>query len=264
MEAVGTSAAPVAPPEWRERLERLAFAPLVATSRTYLLWVGLLVAVIAFGLFAWSTQWRDGLIVTGMRDRISWGVYIASFVFFIGISHAGTLLSAILRAVKARWQLSITRMAELITVVALLVGALFPIIDMGRPDRVLNLIQYGRWQSPLIWDILAIATYLTGSTLYLLLPLIPDFALARDRLGPGANRVQRALFTMAAVGYHDTPSQRAALGRAMTTMMIIIIMMREANDERPRSSAHRPCRAVARPSYRRAESARRRPASVRL
>ena len=223
MEAVGTSAAPVAPPEWRERLERLAFAPLVATSRTYLLWVGLLVAVIAFGLFAWSTQWRDGLIVTGMRDRISWGVYIASFVFFIGISHAGTLLSAILRAVKARWQLSITRMAELITVVALLVGALFPIIDMGRPDRVLNLIQYGRWQSPLIWDILAIATYLTGSTLYLLLPLIPDFALARDRLGPGVNRVQRALFTMAAVGYHDTPSQRAALGRAMTTMMIIII-----------------------------------------
>jgi Ni/Fe-hydrogenase subunit HybB-like protein len=215
--------APGVTPEWRERLVGLALAPLSATSRAFLIWVAFLVAVIGIGLYAWATQLQNGLIVTGMRDRISWGVYIASFVFFIGISHAGTLLSAILRAVKARWQLSITRMAELITVVALLVGALFPIIDMGRPDRVLNLVWFGRWQSPLIWDILAIGTYLTGSTLYLLLPLIPDFALARDRLGPGANRFQRFLFTTAAVGYHGTPAQRRALDKAMTVMMIIII-----------------------------------------
>jgi len=215
--------APNVTPEWRANLERLALAPLERTSRRYLLWVIGLVAVVGWGLYAWSTQWQDGLIVTGMRDRISWGVYIASFVFFIGISHAGTLLSAILRAAKARWQLSITRMAELITVVALIVGALFPFIDMGHPERFLNLIQYGRWQSPLIWDILAILTYLTGSTLYLLLPLIPDFALARDRLGPGANRLQRFLFTTAAVGFHGTPSQRKALDKAMTVMMIIII-----------------------------------------
>lgn len=215
--------APESTPQWRERLVRFALAPLVSTSRRYLIWVAFLVTLIAWGTYAWATQLQNGLIVTGMRDRISWGVYIASFVFFIGISHAGTLLSAILRAVKARWQLSITRMAELITVVALLVGALFPFIDMGRPDRVLNLVWFGRWQSPLIWDILAIGTYLTGSTLYLLLPLIPDFALARDRLGPKANRFQRFLFTTAAVGYHDTPEQRKALSKAMTAMMIIII-----------------------------------------
>jgi len=212
-----------APPEWRERLERLALAPLVSTSRRYMVWVAILVAIVGWGVYAWSTQLRDGLVVTGMRDRISWGVYIASFVFFIGISHAGTLLSAILRAVKARWQLSITRMAELITVVALCVGALMPFIDMGRPDRVLNLVFFGRWQSPLIWDILAIGTYLTGSTLYLLLPLIPDFALARDRLGPSANRFQRFLFSTAAVGYRGTPEQRRALEKAMTVMMIVII-----------------------------------------
>ena len=210
-------------PEWRERLERLALAPLERSSRRYLLWVGVLVAIVAWGLYAWSTQLANGLVVTGLRDRISWGVYIASFVFFIGISHAGTLLSAILRAVKARWQLSITRMAELITVVALCVGALMPFIDMGHPDRVLNLVFYGRWQSPLVWDILAIGTYLTGSTLYLLLPLIPDFALARDRLGPKANRFQRFLFSTAAVGYHGTPAQRRALEKAMTVMMIVII-----------------------------------------
>jgi len=215
--------APGVTPDWRERLERLSLAPLRSTSRGYLVWVGLLLLVVGWGVFAWVTQLQNGLIVTGMRDRISWGVYIASFVFFIGISHAGTLLSAILRAVKARWQLSITRMAELITVVALLVGALMPIIDMGRADRVLNLVWFGRWQSPLVWDILAIFTYLTGSSLYLLLPLIPDFALARDRLGPEANRFQRFLFTTAAVGYHGTPAQRKALERAMTVMMIVII-----------------------------------------
>ena len=210
-------------PEWRERLERLALAPLASTSRRYMVWVALLIAVVAWGLYAWITQLQNGLVVTGLRDRISWGVYIASFVFFIGISHAGTLLSAILRAVKARWQLSITRMAELITVVALCVGALMPFIDMGHPERVLNLVFFGRWQSPLIWDILAIGTYLTGSTLYLLLPLIPDFALARDRLGPTANRFQRFLFSTAAVGYEGTPAQRKALEKAMTVMMIVII-----------------------------------------
>ncbi len=224
MEALGHGhSAPGVTPEWRERLERRGLAPLTGTSRRYWIWIACLVAVVGWGLFAYATQLENGLLVTDMRDRISWGLYIASFVFFIGISHAGTLLSAILRASKARWQLSITRMAELITVVALLVGALFPFIDMGRPDRILNLVFYGRWQSPLMWDILAIGTYLAGSTLYLLLPLIPDFALARDRIGPSVSRFRRTLFTMAAVGYHDTPAQRRALERAMTVMMIVII-----------------------------------------
>lgn len=224
MEAIGeVHEAPGVTPPWRVRLERLALAPLGGTGRRYWLWLAFLLAVVGWGLFAYATQVANGLIVTDLRDRISWGVYIASFVFFIGISHAGTLLSAILRATKARWQLSITRMAELITVVALMVGALFPVIDMGRPDRVLNVLFFGRWQSPIVWDILAIATYLTGSTLYLLLPLIPDFALARDRLGPTASRFRRALFTLGAVGYRGTPAQRRALERAMTVMMIIII-----------------------------------------
>ena len=223
MEALTSHEAAGVTPEWRERLERRALAPLASTGRRYWLWIGFLLVLMSWGFYAWTTQWENGLIVTGMRDRISWGVYIASFVFFIGISHAGTLLSAILRATKARWQLSITRMAELITVVALCVGALFPFIDMGRPERFMNLVFFGRWQSPLIWDILAITTYLTGSSLYLLLPLIPDFALARDRLGATASRFHRTLFTMAAVGYHGTPAQRRALERAMTVMMIIII-----------------------------------------
>ena len=134
---------------WQSRLERTALVPVTGTSRGYYLWVAFLLLIIAWGVYAYSRQLQDGLIVTGMRDRISWGLYITTFVFFIGISHAGTLISAILRVSQARWRTPVTRMAEFITAVALICGALFVIIDLGRPDRLLNVIIYGRWQSPI-------------------------------------------------------------------------------------------------------------------
>ncbi len=218
-----TRAAGNVPPSWRERLEGRALRPLATGGPAYFSWLAFLLAVMGWAIYAYSTQVDQGLIVTGMRDRISWGLYIAGFVFFIGISHAGTLLSAILRATKARWQMSITRMAEFITVVALMVGALFPLIDLGRPDRLLHVFLYGRWQSPLLWDVFAITTYLTGSMLYLYLPLVPDFALCRDRLGPTAQRWQRWFFRAASLGWTGTVRQRQALERAMTVMMVVII-----------------------------------------
>ncbi len=208
---------------WRERLEERVLAPLRRTGWRYFAWIAFLLAVLGWGLFAYVQQLENGLIVTNLRDRISWGLYIASFVFFIGISHAGTLLSAILRVTRAKWQMPITRMAEFITGVALMVAALFPAIDMGRPERILNMALYGRWQSPLIWDILAIITYLTGSLIYLYLPLIPDFALCRNRLGAEAPAWQRWFFTTAAAGWKGTQGQRHALERAMSIMMIVII-----------------------------------------
>src|SRR5512138_133701 len=208
---------------WKARLEERVLAPLRGTGWRYILWLMFLLAVLGWAVYSYSLQLRYGLIVTNLRDRISWGLYIASFVFFIGISHAGTLLSAILRVTRAKWQMPITRMAEFITGVALMVAALFPWIDMGRPERILNMVFYGRWQSPLIWDITAILTYLTGSLIYLYLPLIPDFALCRDRLGPDAPTWQRFLFTTAAVGWRGKPGQRQALERAMSIMMIVII-----------------------------------------
>ena len=209
--------------KWQERLEGRALAPLRGTSWRYYAWLALLLAVIGWALYAYSQQLRYGLIVTNMRDRISWGLYIISFVFFIGISHAGTLLSAILRAARARWQMSITRMAEFITGVALMVAALYPLIDMGRPERVFNLVFFGRWQSPLMWDIIAILTYFTGSLIYLYIPLIPDFALCRDRLSAEAPAWRRWFFRVAALGWKGTEGQRRALDRGINVMMIVII-----------------------------------------
>lgn len=209
--------------ERHERLDQAVLAPLRRTTWRFYVWTAFLLAVVGWGLYAYSVQLRGGLAVTAMRDKISWGIYISSFVFFIGISHAGTLISAILRVAHAPWRMPITRMAEFITVVALMVGALMPLIDLGRPDRLANMFIFGRWQSPLLWDIFSISTYLGGSMLYLYFPLIPDFALARDRLGPDASPLRRWTYTTLAVGWRGALTQRRRLALAMGMMMVIII-----------------------------------------
>src|ERR1035437_7759457 len=161
------------------------------SSPKFRAWVGLLGAVVLWGAYAYSRQLRNGLAETGMRDQISWGLYISNFVFFIGISHAGTLISAILRVTDADWRRPITRMAEGITVVALCIGGSMVLVDLGRPDRALNLFRYGRIQSPIVWDVLSVGTYLTGCLIYFYLPLIPDLAIvaAEGRIGGLRKRV---------------------------------------------------------------------------
>ena len=212
-----------APQQFHERLEKTILAPLTKTGPVYRIVMVLLFGVVAWGAYAYSVQLRQGLVVTAMRDYISWGLYIATFVFFIGISHAGTLISAILRVTHAGWRTPVTRMAEFITVVALSVGGLFPLIDMGRPERVLNLIKYGRWSSPITWDILAISTYLTGSLIYLLLPMIPDLAICRDKLGKQGGNFRRLLYRILSVGWRDTAGQKKNLFSGMGIMAILII-----------------------------------------
>lgn len=208
---------------YQGRLEERVMQPLRTPGRAWYYVFGVLVIVLGWGLFAYVYQLRNGLVVTGMRDRILWGLYITNFVFFIGISHAGTLISAILRASQAGWRTPVTRMAEFITVVALTVGGLMPMIDLGRPDRIPNLFIYGRWQSPILWDMLAITTYLIASIAYLYLPMIPDLAIARDRLDSRANALKVRFYRSAALGWRGTPRQRQLLQRAMLIMMVLII-----------------------------------------
>jgi len=207
----------------RARLEQTALAPVLKTSRRYYVWVGFLLAVIAWGAYAYSVQLREGLVVTGMRDRISWGLYITTFVFFIGISHAGTLISAILRVTQAKWRTPVTRMAEFITVVALICGAMFVLVDLGRPDRALNVVLHGRWQSPIIWDMVSITTYLTASIIYLGLPMVPDLALFRDRLAGRAPAWRVWVYRVGAVGWQGSASQKRSLAAAIGVLMILII-----------------------------------------
>jgi molybdopterin-containing oxidoreductase family membrane subunit len=208
---------------WQERLEEATLEPARTTTRSYYVVVGVLLAIIAWALFAYYIQVRDGLVVTGMRDRISWGLYITMFVFFIGISHAGTLISAILRVANATWRTPVTRMAEFITAVALMTGALFVVVDLGRPDRFLNVIIHGRWQSPIVWDVTAVTTYLSASLLYLYLPMIPDLAFFRDRLTGQVARWKSAVYRLTAINWKGTGKQKRQLHSSISIMMILII-----------------------------------------
>jgi molybdopterin-containing oxidoreductase family membrane subunit len=208
---------------WRERLITKTTRPTLVTTYKYWLWLGFLLVITGNGVFQYWKQWQDGLYVTDMRDRISWGLYITAFVFFIGISHAGTLISAILRATKASWRAPVTRIAEFITAVALLIGASFVVIDMGRPERIFNVYLFGRWQSPIMWDVMAITTYLTASVIYLSAPMIPDLALYRDRLADKVGVVRNFIYRTLSLNWKGSPTQRKLLGKAITIMMLVII-----------------------------------------
>ena len=204
--------------------ERDLLAALGPATRTQKVWFIVLAAVCAWGLVAYIHQLRIGLAATAMTNYFSWGVYIINFVFFIGISHAGTLVSAILRVTGAEWRRPITRMAEGITVFALLIGGPMVIIDMGRPDRLLNVIFHGRLQSPILWDVMSVTTYMTGSLIYLYLPMIPDMALLRDRaVAQQFAPWRRWMYGKLSLGWTGTPDEWRRLERAISVMAIIII-----------------------------------------
>src|SRR5574341_592813 len=157
--------------------------PLGGAGLAYITVVFLAALAVAWGLFSWGYQINHGIGVAGIRRPTMWAFYIVNFVFWIGISHAGTLISAILRLTNAGWRKPVTRSAEAITVFALMIGALFPLVHLGRVWLFYWLMPYPNsrllwpnFRSPLLWDLTAIFTYLTGSVIYLYLPMIPDLA----------------------------------------------------------------------------------------
>jgi molybdopterin-containing oxidoreductase family membrane subunit len=210
----------------RGRINEDLLRPMLHTSARFYVLVACLGALVAAGLGSWLYQVYRGFGVTGIRWPVFWAFYVTNFVFWIGISHAGTLISAILRLVNAQWRRPVTRCAEAITVFALMIGAMFPIIHLGRPWLFFWLIPYpnqrGLWpnfRSPLVWDFFAIATYLTGSTLFLLLPMVPDFALVRDR----STGWRKRIYGMLALGWQGTTKQWHRLESAMQIMAVAII-----------------------------------------
>lgn len=205
--------------KWIGEEDEALYRPVLQTGKWFYITAGLLFMVVILAFYAYINQFGYGLGVTGLNNPVFWGVYITNFVFFIGVSHAGTLISAILRIAKAEWRRSITRSAEVITVLVLFFGAGNIIIDLGRPDRLLNVIFDGRFQSPLLWDVVSITTYLTASTIYLYIPLIPDIALLRDR----AKGIRKWFYKLLALGWKGTEKQMQWLERAISIMAIIVI-----------------------------------------
>lgn len=204
--------------EIRDMHEDVLFAPIEHSGRGFYWAVACLSVLILWGAIAYAVQFTQGLGVTGLHQPVSWGFYVTNFVFFIGISHAGTLISAILRLSKAEWRRPITRMAEVITCMVIFVGAGQILVDLGRPDRMMNVLRHGRYQSPLLWDATSISAYLTASLTYLYLPMIPDIAILRDRLGK-----RKLLYSVLALGWTGSEYQQRVLNRAIAIMAVLVI-----------------------------------------
>lgn len=171
-------------------------------------WVALLLPTlgfVSFGLFCFLYQVYTGLGVAGYRHPVFWAVYITNFVFWVGIAHSGTLISAILYLFRARFRMSIYRIAEAMTVFAVLTAGLFPIIHLGRPWNFYWLFPYPNqrqiwinFKSPLIWDVFAVSTYLTVSAIFFFVGMIPDIAAIRDRVKDVPRKI---IYTILSLGW---------------------------------------------------------------
>jgi molybdopterin-containing oxidoreductase family membrane subunit len=184
-------------------------------------WFGALgVAVLLFlwGAGVWIYQIYWGLGMTGLNPPVMWGVYIITFVFWVGIGHAGTLISAILYLFRAGFRTTIYRCAEAMTVFAVMTAGLFPIIHIGRPWKFFWLIPYPNWRliwpqfkSPLVWDVFAILTYLTISSTFLYVGLIHDIATLRDR---DKNPVRKQILAVLSLGWRNSDREWRNFTRA--------------------------------------------------
>jgi len=144
------------------------------------IWTSLLIVIIIAGVIAYIDQLIKGQIVTNMRDYALWGIYISNFVFFVATSFVGSVTVAILRLTKNTWRTPVVRIAEIIALAAIVMAGITIMIDMARPDRLLNLFIHARIQSPITWDVIIIPTYITLSFLLLYFPLLPDLAILRE------------------------------------------------------------------------------------
>jgi Ni/Fe-hydrogenase subunit HybB-like protein len=150
-----------------------------------------------------------GVGIWGVRIPVAWGFAIVNFVWWIGIGHAGTLISAILLLLRQKWRTSINRFAEAMTLFAVSCAGLYPILHLGRPWLAFWLFPYfpnymGTWpqfRSPLVWDVFAVSTYATVSLLFWFVGLIPDLATLRDR---AKSRVKKVIYGMFAMGWRGS------------------------------------------------------------
>jgi molybdopterin-containing oxidoreductase family membrane subunit len=204
------------------RVNRDILATLRKPGIGWMALMGLDLTVLAIGIGAWLYQVRTGLGVAGYAPPVMWAVYITDFVFWVGIAHSGTLISAILYLFRAQFRTAVYRISETMTVFAVMTAGLFPLIHLGRVWYFYYLVPYPNerllwpnFRSPLIWDFFAISTYFTISSTFLYVGLIPDIAAARDR---AQTRFRRRLYGMLSLGWQGTDSQWRHYNRAYLYM----------------------------------------------
>jgi len=194
----------------------------IRLNKSFIAWMGLLSVSLVICLYAYTIQLRDGLGVAGIRDYISWGMYISNFVFFVAASLIGMLISAVLGLTGVKWASPLARIAEIIALAFAAVAGLVIVSDMGRPDRLLYVIIHGRIQSPIVWDITVVSVYVLISALLLYLPLIPDLKICYDKLDkmpPFARNIYKIL----SLNWNNTPEQQKIIKQTTRALAIFII-----------------------------------------
>jgi molybdopterin-containing oxidoreductase family membrane subunit len=183
---------------------------LGTADRGYFIALGVAVLCFLVGIGTFTMLLKDGLGLAGYSPPVMWAVYITTFVFWIGIGHAGTLISAILFLFRSPWRTAVYRATEAMTVFAVMTAGLFPIIHIGRQWFFYWLLPYPNarflwpnFKSPLIWDVFAISTYLTVSTTFLCVGLVPDIAAARDKMRGWRHKV----YSFFSLGWKGTDNQ---------------------------------------------------------
>ena len=204
-------------------LRQAAARPMQEAGRWFWILFGLLTLFILAGAAAWIYQLARGLTVTGLNQNTTWGYYTVDLVTFIGLSYGGALVSAILRLTGTSWRTPITRIAEATALVTLLIGAAYPIIHLGRPERVWRLFVEPRGSSPMVWDTYAILTYLIATIIFFYLALIPDLGLYARWAGLRVGRFRRWILRVFSLGWRGLPAQQRILERALTAISILII-----------------------------------------
>jgi len=183
---------------------------LGTADRGYFIALGVAVLCFLVGIGTFTMLLKDGLGLAGYSPPVMWAGYITTFVFWIGIGHAGTLISAILFLFRSPWRTAVYRATEAMTVFAVMTAGLFPIIHIGRQWFFYWLLPYPNarflwpnFKSPLIWDVFAISTYLTVSTTFLCVGLVPDIAAARDKMRGWRHKV----YSFFSLGWKGTDNQ---------------------------------------------------------
>ena len=194
----------------------------IRINKGFLIWMGFLTASLLVCLYAYSLQLRNGLGVAGIRDYVTWGLYLSNFVFFVAASLIGMLISAVLGLIGMKWLTPITRIAETIAVAFAAVAGLVIVSDMGRPERLLYVFMYGRPQSPILWDVTVIITYFTLSLLLMFLPLIADMAIIHRRVA-SLPAWLKPVYKVLSLNFTDQPEQNKIINRAIRILLILLI-----------------------------------------
>jgi molybdopterin-containing oxidoreductase family membrane subunit len=206
-----------------EQIDASILGAMERPRKLYYLFLVLLGGGVLMFFLTWLYQVKTGMGVAGISHPVGWGVYIGNFVFWVGIAHSGTLISAILHLVRSRWRSAVSRASEAMTIFAVMTAGLFPLIHLGRVWVLYFIMPYPsqrqlwpNFTSPLVWDVLAVSTYFTVSLIFWYVGMWPDLAAARDRwtAAKGPDHPRSRLYSRLSLGWTGSGSQWHHYGRS--------------------------------------------------